>query len=358
MSRPFTRILVVILILVLMFLVGIAFPLELVIYLVGGWVLYLRRVAPEVSVDWATLMLSCGALLLFTFGLHFFLSWLRNATLTSPGSEPRSPETGKAASSRGWKFRWTASAVAIVLVLFVAGISATGIVHQIAWWASTSTPTFAQTSEARYRARSINNAKQIGIGNLNYIEANNVFPLGATMTPEGEMLHGWLTFLLPFVEEAPIHDQIRFNLPWNHPSNREALVTEVDCYQSGWPRRHVQPTTTEDGYWLTDYASNVHVIGGTRQRTSSDLSDGAGNTILSGEAFSRRKPWGHPANWRDPARGINRTPDGFGAPWSSGGANFTYADGSARFLSEDIDPKVLKALSTPNGGESLNEEAR
>ncbi len=68
------------------------------------------------------------------------------------------------------------------------------------------------------------------------------------------------------------------------------------------------------------------------------------------------KPWGYPANWRDPALGINKSPNSFGAPWrSTKGANFTFADGSVRFIKEDIDPATLKSLSTPNGGESIKD---
>jgi hypothetical protein len=39
--------------------------------------------------------------------------------------------------------------------------------------------------------------------------------------------------------------------------------------------------------------------------------------------------------------------------WSlhDGGANFANADGSCRFLSYSVDPIVMKALGTRNGGE-------
>ena len=36
-----------------------------------------------------------------------------------------------------------------------------------------------------------------------------------------------------------------------------------------------------------------------------------------------------------------------------GGANVLFADGSARFISESIDPKVFEALSTMAGGEAV-----
>jgi len=41
--------------------------------------------------------------------------------------------------------------------------------------------------------------------------------------------------------------------------------------------------------------------------------------------------------------------------WSlhSGGANFTFCDGSVRFLSYEIGPDVLPALATINGGEAV-----
>ncbi len=63
---------------------------------------------------------------------------------------------------------------------------------------------------------------------------------------------------------------------------------------------------------------------------------------------------GNLRNFRDPALGINQNRRGFGSPFT-GGANFLLGDGSARFLSDKIDPKVLKALSTPNGREPLRE---
>jgi prepilin-type processing-associated H-X9-DG protein len=67
-------------------------------------------------------------------------------------------------------------------------------------------------------------------------------------------------------------------------------------------------------------------------------------------------PWGYPANWRDPALGLNRSPDGFGNGMGKG-ANFSFADGSVRFLANAVSPEVLKALSTPAGGEMVQNQS-
>jgi DNA invertase Pin-like site-specific DNA recombinase len=57
---------------------------------------------------------------------------------------------------------------------------------------------------------------------------------------------------------------------------------------------------------------------------------------------------------RDPARGVNRSPYGFGGPVGAGGALFALADGSVRFVSERTSPAVLRALATPDGGEPID----
>jgi hypothetical protein len=89
-------------------------------------------------------------------------------------------------------------------------------------------------------------------------------------------------------------------------------------------------------------------------RPFKEFTDGTANTLLVGEVNANFRPWGDPANVRDPARGINRSAYGFGGPPGSGGALFAMADGSVRFVSERVSPTALKALATPDGGESVD----
>ena len=92
-------------------------------------------------------------------------------------------------------------------------------------------------------------------------------------------------------------------------------------------------------------------------RPLKDFTNGTANTLFIGEVSANFQPWGKPSNCRDPVRGINKSPHGFGGPPGSGGALFAMADGSVRFFSDRVSPAVLKALATPDGGEPIDESA-
>ena len=42
--------------------------------------------------------------------------------------------------------------------------------------------------------------------------------------------------------------------------------------------------------------------------------------------------------------------------YHSGGGHVVFADGHTRFLSENIDPQVLRALATADGAEELSDK--
>jgi len=74
--------------------------------------------------------------------------------------------------------------------------------------------------------------------------------------------------------------------------------------------------------------------------------DSKEKTVLVGEAAGNYKPWGHPANWRDPALGINRSPDGFGS-LDKRGAQFMFADGHVEYIKNGMDPEILREITSP-----------
>jgi hypothetical protein len=277
-----------------------------------------------VSVNGAGALTAAVCLVALAVGLHRFLTWL-----VGPG--------------RPWRWRWTLSGLGLVVLMFVAGISAVGLTHQTAWLLTSPEPLAEGGRSAPARIQSTSNLKRIGVAALNYHDTTNHLPPGGTFDARGRGLHGWQTLLLPYNEEDALYKQIDLQVPWDHPRNRPALATVV--------RPYLHPAASpqmEDGFALSHYAGNVHVLGGDRTVTLRQIEQGRGqaNTLLAGEAAGHYKPWGHPANWRDPSLGINRAPNRFGSP-SGRGAQFVMADGSVRFFNADTDPEFLELLATP-----------
>jgi len=313
-------------------------PIQILLTLGFGWVAFLWRVGHEIKVDLGGVFWAVVCLTVFAVGSHRFFDWLRQHW----GRPEASPGRSR------WKVGWTAAAVATVLLLFVAGLATVGIVHQVGWMLASRTSLRISGYVAARRAQSINNLKQIGLGLDAYQSAHEFYPPGAVFDSQGTPLHGWQTMILPYVEQSQAFNRIRLDLPWNDPRNRDVFEGRLTMYENPGIRESVKPA----GYAPSHYAANVLILGGSVPKRPRDIADGASNTFMAGEAPDHFKAWGDPISWRDPALGLNKSPDGFGGPYV-GGANFTFVDGSVRFLRNSIDPNVFKALSTPAGGETI-----
>ena len=304
-----------------------------------GWVLFLKRVVPQARIDGGGVATAVVCLFLFAAGTHSFLGWLHGQMRGASGTQDP--------VERRWKLRWTASLVALVVVMFVAGLATAGVAHQVGWLLTSEETLMASGARlAAMRTQSLNNLKQIGIGLHNYHEEHGTFPPGGTFDALGRPLHGWQAMLLPYLDRQGLYDGIDFAAPWDDPGNASVFRTTVPLYLN--PGNPAKPDAA--GYAPSHYAGNAHLLGGDVPRSQQDVEDGTSNTLMAGEVAGGFKPWGDPTNWRDPALGINRSPEGFGGP-SKGGASFLFADGSVRFLRDSTDPAILKALGTPSGGE-------
>jgi prepilin-type processing-associated H-X9-DG protein len=306
---------------------------------VFGWIAFLWYVLPRVSVDRPTLILAAVTLVLLVAGVHGF-----GVAFTRRREEVES-------GGRRWTARWSLTAVALTVVAFAAGTCVVGIVHQTAWLLTDEAPLYgtAQTLPAHtLRAsgpRSGHQLRWIGLAANNYHSSfGGSLPPGGTFDAGGEMLHSWETHLLPFIGYGTYG--IDMNRPWNDEGNAKYFRCVVPQFIN--PELRTPTLTDADGFGLSHYAANARVMSANRGMKFSEITDGA-NTILIGEVNANCVPWGHPFNFRDPAKGINRSPDGFGGARFSGGANFVMADGSVRFVSERVNQGVLRALATPGG---------
>ncbi|RMG33068.1 MAG: DUF1559 domain-containing protein [Planctomycetota bacterium] len=288
-------------------------------------------------------------------------------------------------------------------------------------------PAVQQAREAARRSQCKNNLKQIGLALHNYHSTYSVFPSlrldharirpNSATTP-GWTAYGWMTSILPFVEQAPLYDRYDFETHWYAPTNEPVIATTVPLYKC--------PTALNDAPTIsgqfappwgtaqyrnaatTDYIASAGLLGGLRRtgwvrpdldtlnagvinmrsNRFRDIRDGTSLTFAATEAHGRPAVWrgsqisrgeslsssgNVPGAWAAPNgmwfRGF--THDGLTQPgpcavncsnfiggiyaFHPGGAHALLADGSVRFLSRSIDIFVVIALVTKSEGEVLGD---
>jgi prepilin-type N-terminal cleavage/methylation domain-containing protein/prepilin-type processing-associated H-X9-DG protein len=277
-------------------------------------------------------------------------------------------------------------------------------------------PAVQQAREAARRTECKNNLRQIGLAMHNYHDSFRTFPsgwIGAEPTVghhvEGLNGWGWGAMLLPYLEQAPLYNQINFRAsiiePTGTPSNLSLLKHPLTVYfcasdpkpetwwindeATGAPLAELATTNYVAAFGPDDLdACELGVIGpGVQCRGSGmfyhnsrvkirDVTDGTSNTILAGErrtleaaafysTWSGAIPGGeeafprilgvsdHTPNSENAAPGVLHLDD-YGS-WHEGGAQFVLADGHVRFISENIHFPTFQALATINRGEILGE---
>src|SRR6478752_9668219 len=82
-------------------------------------------------------------------------------------------------------------------------------------------PAIQAAREAARRAQCQNHLKNIGLALQNYHSATNHFPKGFVSTGAGAIeAWAWSTYLLPYIEEQAIYDQLRPADTWINPVDK------------------------------------------------------------------------------------------------------------------------------------------
>lgn len=232
-------------------------------------------------------------------------------------------------------------------------------------------PAVQQAREAARRSQSKNNLKQLGLAMHNYHDTHTSFPAGthpnAKLKVEERL--SWLTDLLPYMDQAPLFNTINFEKAWNDKTNETGSKVTLQVLLN--PSQPSPPVV--NGFGVTNYVgmagvgkdaptlpitdNRVGVFGYDRVTRLRDIADGSSNTIMITDASKDFGPWsqGGKSNIRAlTTKPYINGPDGIGSP-HSGGLNVLLSDGAVRFVSQDIDPKVLEALVTIHGGETIGD---
>lgn len=336
--------------------------------LILGWLYFPLRTIPQMTVDWPTVLLGTICTVLFVVGFHLTARWF---VRTTPGSIH-------------WVWRSSVVASALMFVLFASGTALVGASHQFVWLisgrhdstseavAASDLGAVAAAREASRRTMIKYRLKDMGLAFHNFHDTYKTMPPGGMINEDGELLHGW-AIMLGFYSNYSIPPELNWGLPWRAPPNDRVYKCQIPEFLN---QSQPGPAFDADGYGLCHWAGNIHVLPVISVKTGSgapnrfaemikqsghamslnDITDGTSNTILLGTVAERFKPWGHPANVRDPALGINRSPDGFGGPPGWRGAMFLMCDGSVKVLDEKTDLKVMQALATPASGDTIPAE--
>jgi hypothetical protein len=312
----------------------VPWPLEVLFFLVAGWIFFLVRVGPQITLNFGSLLTAVLALMLIGISMHLALGWVYRAT--TPAGE---------GSLRRWRLLRTAGLASLVLLAFAAGIAAIGVVHQVVWLVLDPGPLTKGGREVAARIKSENNMRLVALALHNHHATLGYFPPGYTVDVQGQPQHGWQTRLLPYLEQDNLYNQIQLDRAWNNEVNRASFRQDVPEYTSPV----FGPRFDANGYSLSHYAGNSRVFQGSKKKglRISDFKNGTSNIILFGEVSAGFRPWGHPLNIRDPARGVGSAVDRFGGPWPGGQTYFAFGDGSVRSVPPNSSPAILKALATP-----------
>ncbi len=251
-----------------------------------------------------------------------------------------SNKSGKSPQKKSRPYSSGNTSGAAVIWIIVGGLVAVGLLGFLLL------PVISKYRLESRRPMAADRMKQLGLALHNYHDTFNRFPPGSVAREDGTQMIGWEAHLLPHLRQRAKFNQIDMNFPWNSPQNEGVFSQQVVAYQNPALQGSTEPNTSH-------IAGNSHIFFVNRCHPIRDTTDGTANTLAIGEVSAGFKRWGDPTNMRDPALGLGQTAEQFGGPFQ-GGTHFLILDGSVRFLKSDIDPKILKALATPSGNESLN----
>ncbi|TWT60594.1 DUF1559 domain-containing protein [Rubinisphaera italica] len=268
-------------------------------------------------------------------------------------------------------------------------------------------PAVQQAREAARRSACKNNMKQIGLALHNYHDTHSVFPPGSIHGRTQLSMH---VFILPFIEQSALYDTFNFESASGiGASSSTASKTKVDTYMCPSGTILVQSGTSDytmhyygnggpknfDGqtptYTCSGHSSNNECLtttlaahGGYSQqglfsRNSKvkfrDVVDGTSNTIAvmeisltrtgTGTAASHYRLWTRGSNgtasasFKNVLHSPNSTTYTSGNNFNDvsmgsnhkGGCQVVLADGSVKFVSENVDMNSLRATASRDSGE-------
>ena len=232
--------------------------------------------------------------------------------------------------------------IIVLIVLAVMALPCCGILGGLLL------PAITAAKEASARVTCDNQIRQLGVALLNYEFAYGSLPPAYTVDAQGNRLHSWRTFILPFMEQHALYQQIDLKKPWDDPVNAAARGTLVEGYSC--PSAPGQANAT--AYVVITGAETA--FAGEKPTALREVSDGMSNTLLVTElpVSDQSIHWMEPRDltldeFLDLVADAQRDSNHFG------GFHVIFGDGRSDFILRTTDRDRLRAMITRNGGEVI-----
>ncbi len=213
-------------------------------------------------------------------------------------------------------------------------------------------PSVPAAREAARRMSCGNNIKQVILAVHNYHDAYHILPSAVGVNENG-VETSWRVLLLPYLENQRLYETYDQTQPWNSQANQSISLLALNALAC--PSNPIQ--RDDQGRFYTAYAMLLGPDASlvkTGRRDFSDASGGTANALAVVEACGRNIVWTKPqdVDLSQLPLGVNRPGRAehmsYGAlsSFHPGGAQAALLDGSVRFISESIDPEVLRQLAS------------
>ena len=151
-------------------------------------------------------------------------------------------------------------------------------------------PAVQKVREAAARTQCTNNLKQIGLALHNYHDSQQLFPPGyidgntnPTSTPDNDVGPGWgwAAFLLPYLEQGNVYNQINFKRGWESAATRRSASMPLKVYQcpsDPYQQNFTVYDSIEPSLGGARQLRRLQRLGGMLQRCRRDPGPAAGGT--------------------------------------------------------------------------------
>jgi hypothetical protein len=241
------------------------------------------------------------------------------------------------------------SSTGLIIGLVIAGVVGVLIVC-LGLPIALMVPAFRQAGEAARRSQCKNNLKQIGLALHNYHEQYGSFPPAFVADANGKPMHSWRVLILPQLDQGALYNEYNFSEPWDGPNNSRLMNRMPNIYAC--PSHGNAPGSSTTAY-AAIFGEHC-VFRGAQPVGLKDITDGSSNTILVGEATGAQIPWMKPDDVDVKLHPTIGDKQGLSSD-HAGGIHVVIADGSVRFLSQNINSQTLQALFTRDGDEKIGE---